>query len=209
MERWQSLSGCLSVVVSRRRHLSRAGAHRRRHQREDPEGRPGQLEDPPDHALPHGCVRAAADRLAQPEGGRRVGDQGNGVVGLRQRPSRAVGFRPARLDERRRCRRDRVAGQGQARVRSAGVDARHGRHGQGQGVQYRSSRRSRRRRNSRSTSRASRPSVENAIVLVGRVERRCLSTSSRRPSERADESLRDRYNGTPGGGGRTRRARPR
>ena len=94
--------------------FSRAGTHRRRHQREDPQGSAGQLEDPPDPALPDGCLRAAADRLAQPEGRRRVGDQGDGVLGLHERPPRAVGLRAAGLDERaspsaRSCRRSRTS----------------------------------------------------------------------------------------------------
>ena len=64
-----------------------------------------------------------------------MGDQGDGDLGLRERPPRAVGFRPAGVDKRAGDRRDCVAGQGQARVRSAVLDAEHGRNHQGQGVQ--------------------------------------------------------------------------
>ena len=36
-----------------------------------------------------------ADRLAQPEGGRRMGGQDDGRLGHEERPSRAVGLRPS------------------------------------------------------------------------------------------------------------------
>ena len=116
--------------------VHRTGTRRSRHQRQDSQGSHRELQDPPHHALPHGRVWAAADRLAQPEGCGRMGDQGNGVVGLRQRPSRAVGFRPSGLGERTGCRGRPHPVSRQARIRSARVDAEHRRHGEGKGLQH-------------------------------------------------------------------------
>ena len=150
---------------------------------EDPQGGAGQLQDPPDLALPDGCLRPTPDGLAQLEGRRRVGGQGDGVLGLRERPPRAVGLWAARLDERARRRRDRVAGQGQARVRSAVVDAGHRRHDEGEGVQPHHARRSRRRKSSKPTWRASRRRSRTRSCSSADPGR-FPSTSNRQPSAR-------------------------
>ena len=99
------------------------------------------------------------------------------------------------VDQRRRRRRDSVAGQGQARVRGAGLDARHGRHGQGQGVQFLPPDRPTKEELEKYLE-SVKPSVENAIVLVGRSN--LVPVNLEPPAKRtADESLRDRFNGVP------------
>ena len=56
------------------------------------------------------------------------------VVGLHERPSRAVGLRPSRLGQRALLGAHHRAGQGSADVRGAGVDAGHQRHGDRAGL---------------------------------------------------------------------------
>ena len=111
------------------RRPTRGGGHR--NERPDPEGGKGAFADPADDALPHRRVRAAADRLAQPQGGRRMGDQADDGVGPRERPSGAVGLRPPRLAERALLRLHRLAGEGQPGRRGARVDAVDQGHGHG------------------------------------------------------------------------------
>ena len=91
----------------------------------------GQLPDHADAAHAHRRARSAAHRLTQPEGGGRVGDPANAVVGPEERPPRAVELRSSWLDERAARRLHRVAGQRHARRRSAGVDTGDERCGEG------------------------------------------------------------------------------
>ena len=203
--------GLSFLVVFTAPDLSGAGAHRRRHQREDPNRRPGQLEDPADHALPHGCVRAAPDRLAQPEGGRRVGRQRDGVLGLHQRPSRAVGFRPGpggptTSPSARSSRRSRTSSSSRC---WPGRRARTARSGPRRSISFTA--RSADERRARDVPREREGQRQERHRPRRAVAGRCRSTSNRRPSERPDDvAAQIDYNGAPGRRPRgTRRARPR
>ena len=114
--------------------LARAVAPGRRHQRQDPPGREQPLADHEDAAHAGRRLRPARHRIAEPEGRRRVGDQADAVVGLHQRPPRAVGLRSPRLGQRALLGAHHRAGQGSADVRSARVDAGHRRHRHRAGV---------------------------------------------------------------------------
>ena len=136
-----------------------------------------------------------------------MGGQRNGVLGLHQRPSRAVGFRQARVDQRRRRRRDLSPVKDKLEFEvlawTPGTDG----HGQGQGVQFPSSR-SADEEELEKYLESVKPSVENAIVLVGRSNP--VPVNLEPPAKRtADESLRDRFNGVPGRGRRGRGGRGR
>ena len=103
--------------------------------------------------------------------------------------------------ERRRHRRDPLAGQGQARVRGAGVDA--GTDGTVKAKAF----------NIITPDRPTKEELEKYLESVKAERRRtpssswdgpgrCRSTSSRRPSERRTTWLRGRFNGAPGAGPR-------
>ena len=67
-----------------------------RNQRQDPRRSAEQLADHADHALPDGRARSPADRLAEPQGRRRMGDEADDRVGIHERPPRAVAVRQRR-----------------------------------------------------------------------------------------------------------------
>ena len=105
-----------------------AVAPRSRHQREDPPGREQPFADHEDAAHAGRRLRPARDRVAEPQGRGRMGDRADAIVGLQQRPSRAVGLRPSRLGQRALLGAHHRAGQGSAHLRGAGVDAGDRRH---------------------------------------------------------------------------------
>ena len=101
-----------SAGVAARRAI-RAGEDRSRHPLEDPPRSDGQLADHADAARADRRLRPAPDRIAEPEGGRGLGGQGDDAVGPEERPPRAVGVRSSRLGQRalvgaRRSRRSRT-----------------------------------------------------------------------------------------------------
>ncbi len=175
--------GLSALVVSAAPPFSGAGTHRRRHQREDPEGSTGQLENPQDDALPDGCVRAAVDRLAQPEGCGRVGRQRDGVLGLHERSPRTVGLCAGR-DGRttwlsaRSCRRSRTSSSSKCWRGRRALTARSRRR-----PSTSSRPTSPRRTSSRSIWRASRPACRTPSCSSD-APGPSRSTSSRRPSAR-------------------------
>ena len=109
----------------RRVHHRRPRRRRRvaRHHVEDPPRGHRELPDHEDAARPHRRVRPAAHRLAQPEERRRMGHQADGVVGVCQRPARAVGLRQAGVAQSALHGAPGLAGDRRAGRRSAGVDA--------------------------------------------------------------------------------------
>ena len=108
---------------------------RSRHQRQDSQGRSGQLAGDADAALPRRCLRPARDRIAEPQGGRRVGGEDDDRLGHAERPARAVGLGQSRLGQRAPRGARGLAVQGRARRRGARLDAGHQRHGEGEGLQ--------------------------------------------------------------------------
>ena len=106
-----------------------SGKGRPRHHRQDPPRGDDELADSEDAARADRRLRSAPHRIAEREGGRRLGREADHRVGPEERPPRALGVRSSGLAERARLRVHRLAGQGLARRRSAGLDAGHERRG--------------------------------------------------------------------------------
>ncbi len=148
-----------------------------------------------DHAhapFPRRRLRAAPDRHAEPQSGGRVGDQDDGVVGLYERPPRAVGLRPSRLGERALFSAHHLARERSADVRSRRVDAGYERHRHGRRVPDDSARAADAPRQLTAFLATQKDKVAGKIVLVGKAA--MVPVNLNPPAKRRDdEQLRRQY----------------
>ena len=143
-----------------------------------------------------------ADRFAQPEGCGRMGHQGNGVVGLRQRPSRAVGLRPSRLGERAGCR-GRISRRSRTRWSSKCWRGRRARTARSRRKPFNMVLPTQPTKDELAKYFESvKDNVKGAHRPRRQVARRAGEPRRRQPSARRTMWRAGRYNGTPAGGGR-------
>ena len=210
-------------------------------ERAHPQGGHGELADHEDHALPDGRARPAAHRLAESRERGEVGGEADGAWGFKNGKLEPWDFstvgndedRARGLAERKGQRPHHLAGEGQPRVRGAGVDAVH----QGHRHRLRPCTSSRRRvRSSRTPDGGGRPGgggqqrlgpteaelkaylasmapkMKGAIVLVGahtRVPFQETPPAKRRRRRAAEGAVQPDPNAAPPARGRARRPRRR
>src|SRR5205807_8665784 len=107
---------------------------RQRSTRAHSQGRSEQFSNHEDRAHADGCLRSAADRVAESQTRGGVGDKADDCVGTLERTSRALGFWPRWLAQRTLDGAHDLPNQRRAHLRSPFVDAQHTRAGDGENV---------------------------------------------------------------------------